>query len=166
MLKALESQPKLKGKTRLIIDTSGSMQATISERSVVTAQEAGAVLGSMIRELGEEVRAFSFATTTIEVPARRGFAFVDSFKSGQVGHSTDFHQAYKFAERAAPGFDRTIFVSDMQSWTAVQPPDSIGYMFNVAAYENAVGYGPSWTSIDGFSASALKWMVEYERGLS
>jgi len=166
MLRALESQPKLKGKTRLLVDTSGSMQTTISGRSVVTAQEAGAVLGSMIRELGEEVRAFSFASTTIEVPARRGFAFVDSFRTGQVGHGTDFQQAYNFAKNAAPGFDRTIFVSDMQSWSRVPAPDGIGYMMNVASYENAIGYGPSWTNIDGFSASALKWMVEYERGLS
>jgi len=165
MLKSLETQPKLKGKTRLIVDTSGSMQSTISARSVVTAQEAGAVLGAMIRELGEEVRAFSFASTTMEVPARRGFAFVDSFRSGQVGHGTDFGQAYRFAQRAAPGFDRTIFVSDMQSWSAVPAPDGIGYMMNVASYENAIGYG-SWVNIDGFSAAVLKWLVEYENELS
>jgi len=73
-------------------------------------------------------------------------------------------KAYNFAKNAAPGFDRTIFVSDMQSWSRVPAPDGIGYMMNVASYENAIGYGP-WINIDGFSAAALKWMVEFEQGL-
>ena len=53
----------------------------------------------------------------------------------------------------------------LQSWTKVPAPDGIGYMMDVSSDANSIGYGP-WVNICGFSASALKWMVEYEQGLS
>ena len=57
--------------------------------------------------------------------------------------------------------DRLIVITDEQSDDVVPNPKSLGYMINVASAQNGVGYH-SWIHIDGFSASVINWLQEFE----
>src|SRR3990167_7328325 len=60
MLKAVSG--KLAGSTAVVIDVSGSMDATISARSELARWEAAAALAILVREIGDTVRVFTFIT--------------------------------------------------------------------------------------------------------
>ena len=60
------------------------------------------------------------------------------------------------------GYDRTIVITDEQSHDRVMKPSSkLGYILNVASYQNGVGYG-SWMHIDGWSDACVRYMQEME----
>jgi hypothetical protein len=62
--------------------------------------------------------------------------------------------------------DRLIVITDEQA-TGDRVPDPkvpLGYMINVASYENGVGYG-KWTHLDGFSEGVIRWIHAYEESL-
>ena len=52
--------------------------------------------------------------------------------------------------------------TDEQSADSVPAPVGKGYMVNVAAYKNGVGYG-KWVHMDGFSEAIISYILEYER---
>jgi hypothetical protein len=43
----------------------------------------------------------------------------------------------------------------------VEAPPCRGYLVNVAAYRNGVGYGP-WVHIDGWSDAVVQYIREFE----
>lgn len=55
MYRCLAEQPKLGGKTVLVVDTSGSMTARLSAKSEMSRMEVAAALAILARELCEEV---------------------------------------------------------------------------------------------------------------
>jgi hypothetical protein len=63
-------------------------------------------------------------------------------------------------------YDRIIVITDEQdtggSVKTCPTPNGIGYMINVAAYKNGVGYGP-WVHLDGFSERVLHWIHALEQ---
>ena len=162
LLAAIGDEPPMTGKTIVMVDTSGSMNSTISDKSEVMRYEIAAVLASMVNG---NVRLFHFADDCKELPFYPGLAAVDTVRRsiGKVGHGTNIGSAVRAAERV--GYDRLIVISDMQSHDRVgnHAKGAFGYMINVAPYKNSVGYGP-WVNIDGFSESTLRFIREYESG--
>ena len=57
--------------------------------------------------------------------------------------------------------DRLIVFTDEQSADKVGPPIGRGYMVNVAAEKNGVGYG-DWIRISGFSEAILRYIQELD----
>jgi len=175
MLKCVASQPKLAGKTVLLIDVSGSMIAPLSRRSEMLRTDAAYGLAVLLREIGERVAVYSFSDNLVEVPARRGFALRDALDASQRHNGTYLGKAIEQLNQKEC-FDRLIVITDEQahdsvpnpgSWSDGQPalsspkgPRPSGYVINVASYKNGVGYG-KWTHIDGWSES----VVEYVRAL-
>ena len=171
MFHALEAQPKLKGKTVLLVDVSGSMGWPLSERSAMTRMDAAAGLAVLLRELCEEVRIYTFSRRLVRVPNRRGFALVDAVLRSQshlatyLGRSlhalhaprSDKKQAKSFPAQGENDYDRLIVITDEQSHDAVSDPVGCGYMINVGSYTNGVGYG-KWLHIDGWSESVVQWI--------
>jgi len=179
----VEGQPKLAGRTIVLVDVSGSMTAPLSKRSDMQRTDAAYGLAVLLREIGEKVSVFSFSDNLVEVPARRGFALRDAIDASQPHSSTMLGNAVAELNQKH-GYDRLIVITDEQAHDTVPAPDGScgdgrlrpsaaaegegakrkarGYVINVASYKNGVGYG-KWTHIDGWSESVVEYIRELER---
>ena len=157
MLRNTAELPKLEGRTVLLVDGSGSMAAPISARSDLARMEAASGLAILLREVCEQVAIWRFDTTPRQVPARRGFALRDALGFPMGGTYTE---TAKVAADAA-GYDRLVILTDEQSHEALSNPKGLGYVVNVASYQNGVGYG-AWTHIDGWSESIVRYIQAFE----
>jgi len=163
MLKGVAEAEKLRGKTIVLVDVSGSMTAPLSRRSEMQRTDAAYGLAVLLREIGEKVAVFSFSDTLVEVPARRGFALRDAIDASQRHNSTQLGHAVDELN-AKHGYDRLIVITDEQAHDTVPAPRGKGYVINVASYKNGVGYG-KWTHIDGWSDSVVEYIRELERAV-
>jgi hypothetical protein len=154
MLRSLEGQARLPGKTVLLVDVSGSMDAQLSRRSEMRRNDAAYGLAVLLREIGEKVSVYSFSDELVLVPSRRGFALRDAINASQRHNGTYLGKALKGITEE---YDRLIVITDEQSHDAVPNPRARGYVINVASYQNGVGYGP-WTHIDGWSDSVIEYI--------
>ena len=162
MLKCLNGQEQIAGKTVLLVDVSGSMDWKLSDKSDMVRMDAACGLAVLVRELCEQVEVWSFSERLAAVPLRRGFALRDAITNSQ-GHGGTYLGG---ALSGLPStYDRIIVITDEQSHDRVPDPKGIGYMINVASAANGVGYG-SWLHIDGWSESVINYIRAIEgRGL-
>ncbi len=161
MLKSVRDHPRLEGRTRLLIDVSGSMGAAMSRQSEMTRLEAACGLAILAREVCDEVEVFTFSDAVRKVSSRRrGFALRDAIVGSQPHGGTLLGEAVKAVDRAGT---RLIVFTDEQSHDAVPAPKGDGYMVNVASYRHGVGKGP-WRRVDGFSEAIIGWIAMTEAG--
>ncbi len=158
MYRCLEGQPKLKGRTVLLVDVSGSMVAPLSRRSEMMRTDAAYGLAVLLRELAEDVAIYSFSDVVKLVPARRGFALRDALELSQPHGGTQLGKAVS-ALRGT--YDRLIVITDEQAHDSVPVPTSTAYLINVASYKNGVGYG-RWVHIDGWSEAVIDYIRSFE----
>lgn len=158
MMKALKAAPKLEGKTVLVIDNSGSMHDPLSAKSDLTRSDAACALAILLREICEEVVVIGFGNTAEVIRPRHGFALREAIKAGPGG-GTYTQVAVELAKKQKP--DRIILVTDEQSHQAIAAPGAKGYVVNVGADKNGIGYG-AWTHIDGFSEAIIDFIVQFE----
>jgi hypothetical protein len=154
MFRSLDGQAKLPGKTVLLVDVSGSMDAPLSRRSEMRRNDAAYGLAVLLREIAESVSIYSFSDTLMMVPARQGFALRDAINASQRHSGTCLGRALSGVTEK---YDRMIVITDEQSHDPVPNPKALGYMINVASYQNGVGYG-RWTHIDGWSDSVIEYV--------
>lgn len=160
MFRCLDGRPKIKGKTILLVDVSGSMDAPISGKSDLKRMDAACGLAMLIREVCESVEIYSFSNGLAAIPLRRGFALRDAIVGSQPHGSTMMGAAVTMALTKSSS-DRLIVISDEQAAGTVPDPDRKAYMLNVASAQNGVGYGP-WTHIDGWSEACLDFIAASE----
>lgn len=163
MLKCLEGKEKLKGKTALVVDGSGSMFGTpVSAKSEIDRFEAAAALAILAREVCENCVVIVFSNNAFLVPSRRGFALRDALYNGAEKGGTNTQNAILGA--AQDGYDRIIVLTDEQSHQSVRNPlvGTKAYIVNVASNKNGIGYG-SFTHIDGWSEAVLDYIIESEK---
>lgn len=147
------------GRTIILVDVSGSMDARLSAKSDLTRMDAAATLASIVPG---EVRVFTFSNAVKEVPPRRGMAGVDAVIRSQPHGGTELGKAIDKINTLP--HDRLIVVTDEQSHDRVPEPKAAkAYMVNVASARNGVGYGSRWVHIDGFSEAVLGFIREQER---
>ena len=158
MFSSVENVGKLAGKTVLLVDVSGSMDAALSARSEMQRTDAAFGLAILLREICEDVAVYSFSNATKRVPSRRGFALRDAINTSQAHQGTYLGQAVRDVEGK---YDRLIVITDEQAHDSVPAPNGRGYVINVASYKNGVGYG-KWTHIDGWSESVVEYIRELE----
>lgn len=162
MFSSVENVARLAGKTVLLVDVSGSMDAPLSARSEMQRTDAAFGLAILLREICEDVAVYSFSNETKRVPSRRGFALRDAINSSQAHQGTYLGQAVRDVEGT---YDRLIVITDEQAHDSVPAPNGRGYVINVASYKNGVGYG-KWTHIDGWSESIVEYIRELESTLN
>ncbi len=158
MFSCVAGASKLKGKTVLLVDISGSMIARLSARSEMMRTDAAYGLAILLREICEDVAVYSFSDDVKRIPARRGFALRDAIDASQVHSSTYLGKA---VNAVAKSYDRLIVITDEQAHDEVPAPTGKGYVINVASYKNGVGYG-KWTHIDGWSEAVIEYIRELE----
>jgi len=154
MLRSLEGNAKLRGKTVLLVDVSGSMDALLSGRSEMRRNDAAYGLAVLLCEIAEKVSIYSFSDNLVRIPNRSGFALRDAIHASQPHSGTYLGKAVSQLDEH---YDRLIVLTDEQSHDAVPSPKARGYMINVASYQNGVGYG-RWVHIDGWSESVIEYI--------
>jgi hypothetical protein len=162
MLKSVKDHVRLPGRTRLLIDVSGSMFAPLSAQSEMTRAEAACGLAILAREICDEVEIFTFSDKVVKVPPRRGFALRDAIINSQVHSGTWLGKAVTEIDRKG---DRLIVFTDEQSHDQVPEPRARGTMVNVASYQHGVGHG-AWTRVNGFSEAVVAWIAASETALN
>jgi 60 kDa SS-A/Ro ribonucleoprotein len=184
MFKCLEGQPKLGGRTALVVDTSPSMwMEKVSAKSEMDRFDAAAALAILLREICQDVSIWTFNKKAYRIPARRGFALRDSMAQTKDGYSKGGAAVY---EANQEGYDRIIVLTDGQwhysgvpgettDYNGYHSRESMGdakvvcpapltqkaYMINVANYQNGIGYG-KWHTIDGWSEAIVDYIQAYE----
>lgn len=165
MLKGLEGVDALPGKTGLLIDVSGSMDANLSDRGETRRIDAAAGLAIYLREKTATCRVATFSADFVEVPPRRGFALRDAIHTSQDRwKGTYLGKAVAEAGRQWKDIDRFIVITDEQSHdTLGQAPSGMtSYLINVAPYKNGISYGNGFTHLDGWSERVLDFIIEKE----
>jgi hypothetical protein len=160
MLKSIKDHPRLPGRTRLLVDVSGSMNAPLSRQSEMTRLEAACGLAILAREVCEKCEIFTFSNEVAKVPPRHGFALRDAIVASQPHFGTWLGKAVQEVDKKG---ERLIVLTDEQSHDKVEAPLGIGYMVNVASNQYGVGNGP-WRRVDGFSEAVIAWIVASEAG--
>jgi hypothetical protein len=163
MFKCLEGRPKLSGKTALLVDGSGSMFGPkVSARSELDRFDAASALAMLLRELSDDVTVYVFSSNVRQLAPRRGFALRDLlYQAAERGGTNTESAKLRIDEH---GYDRLIIVTDEQSHQALSNPKGVGYVVNVATYQNGVGYG-AWTHVDGWSEAIVDYIQASESPL-
>lgn len=179
MLRCLEGQTKLPGKTVLVIDTSGSMNANLSARSRMSRKDVAAALAILAREVCEEPVIYCTAGNdctrvhaTMAIPPRRGFALSDFITGREVeskigGGGIFLVQCMEYIRKAEMSADRVIVLTDEQDCDTKLKPESAdafgarNYLINVASAKNGIGYR-KWLHIDGWSDKVLDYVARSE----
>lgn len=164
MFKSLETQPKLKGKTVVLVDCSGSMFGTkVSAKSDLDRFDAAAALAVLCREVCEQAEIWSFADSAKRVAPRRGFALIEAIRASNHG-GTQLGSSLGQIDSQTK-YDRIIVITDEQSYdTPSAPSCKNGYILNVGSYQNGVNMS-SWTTITGFSEAVLDYVQAVEEKL-
>jgi hypothetical protein len=167
MFRSLEGRAGLlAGHTVLLVDVSGSMEASLSHRSEMKRTDAAYGLAILLRELAERVTIYTFSETAKRVPTRSGMALRDALDQNQPHGGTNLGASLAQVELECVAYDRLVVITDEQSHDAVSAPRGLGYVINVASARNGVGYGDrshGWIHIDGFSEAVVEYIVELER---
>jgi hypothetical protein len=156
-----DGQARLLGRTVLLVDVSGSMDAPLSRRAEMRRNDAAYGLGVLLREIAEQVSIYTFSDKLVRVPARQGFALRDAMNASQPHGGTYLGRALGEIDEK---YDRLIVITDEQSHDAVPNPKARGYVINVASFQNGVGYG-KWVHIDGWSDSVIEYIRAAEPAL-
>src|SRR3984885_9450579 len=157
MYKSIAGREKLAGRTVLLVDISGSMDAPLARRSQMLRMDAACGLAVLLREVCDAIEVYRFSDKLVRVPSRRGFALRDAIVSSQPHGGTQLGHALSSLREA---YDRLIVITDEQSHDLVPAPPGRGYVVNVASARNGVGYG-ALNHIDGWSET----VVDYIRSL-
>lgn len=155
MLQSIKNHVRLSGRTRLLIDVSGSMDYALSAQSEMTRLEAACGLAILAREVCDEVEVFTFSNEVVKIAPRRGFALRDAIVASQPHGGTYLGKAVSEIARKDT---RLIVFTDEQSHDAVPAPKGEGIMVNVASYQRGVGHG-DWLRVDGFSEAIIAWIA-------
>jgi hypothetical protein len=163
MFRALDGRSqRLAGHTVLLVDVSGSMDATLSSRSEMRRTDAAYGLAILLREIAEKVTIYTFSESAKRVPSRRGMALRDALDQSQPHGGTNLGASLKQVDAdVREGYDRVVVITDEQSHDRVPAPKGKGYVINVASARNGVGYG-EWMHIDGWSEAVIDYIAELE----
>jgi hypothetical protein len=153
-----EGPSRLPGKTVLMVDVSGSMDAPLSRHAEMRRNDAAYGLAILLREIAEQVSVYTFSDKLVRVPSRQGFALRDAMNASQPHNGTYLGKALGELDEK---YDRLIVITDEQSHDSVPNPRARGYVINVASFQNGVGYG-KWVHIDGWSDSVIEYVREAE----
>jgi hypothetical protein len=153
---------KLSGRTVVLVDVSGSMEAPLSSKSDMKRLDAACGVAMVAREMCDKVEVYTFSDDLVQVPARRGFALRDAIVGSQHHSSTQLGKALDALHKKTK-YERLIVITDEQSHDRVpEPQGKKGYVINVASARNGIGYG-AWTHVDGFSEAVFQYIALAEQ---
>ena len=166
---SLANVPVLSGRTLVLVDRSGSMFFTTSQRAGLTFADTAAVFGTALALRAEKADLVEFGTRSNSVGFRKGHSVlrvVDRF--GNLGGT----ETAKAVVRWFDGHDRVVIVTDEQAFggsgadpTEAVPTDVPVYTWNLAGYR--YGHGPGAAhrhTFGGLSDAAFAMIPLIEAG--
>lgn len=164
MVAAISGDVKLRGKTALVIDVSGSMNDKLSTRGELMRLDAAGALAILLREICESCRVFTFSNSLAEVPNLRGLGLLRGINDSQPHSGTYLAQSLTELNRKIPNIDRLIVVTDEQAHDGnVKNWAEHGYICNVAPYKPGLELDGGWYRINGWSERIVDWIVLEEQ---
>lgn len=141
--------PELPGRTLVLVDTSGSMNAPISERSKLMRHEAGALFGAVLATRGDNVDLVAFATDPVMLGRPRMGSSPLKVVPMVLGANTNGWgtETAKALRQTYAGHDQVFVFTDEQSW-----PDS-GHGYGLTGRTRGL-YGGGYT-VGGDVSSAV-----------
>ena len=162
MLGSLQEHPKLEGKTVLLIDVSGSMDAPMSGKSEMNRIHAASSIAVLAREICQDVEVYTFSNDLKKVPNIHGFGLIEKIWNSQTHGGTELWKAIRTLDSKVD-YDRLIVFTDEQAHDSMEKePKGDLYVINVGAYQNGVAYDRG-VHIDGFSEKIIDFIMEYEK---
>lgn len=177
MLANVRSWTRLKGRTVIVGDISGSMEQRLSAKSNLTRYEATGLLMGCLVEMCEDPVVYATAGNdltrihaTAKVSATPGFRMLDTLRAANRklgGGGIFLKQCMDYIQGQEGQVDRVIVLTDEQDIDSRNSPldaRMVGvrnYLVNVASEKNGIGYR-KWTHVDGFTEGVLKWITAYE----
>jgi len=158
LFKCLRNKPKLKGKTVVLVDVSGSMDWVTSSKSKVKLMDCACGLAIIANEVCEECEVYTFSEDLCRIAPRSGFALRDAIIHSQRHQGTYLGKTLEILNKNADYY-RIIVITDEQVHDTVGKPKGLGYMINVGSYKNGVGYG-KWHHIDGWSEAVIDYIIK------
>lgn len=159
MQKALKNVERLRGRTSILIDVSGSMSERVSAKSELTRWDAAVSLAMLLEGVCDDLDIFQFNTTATKVEKAYGFALKNKIRRPSGGT-----RMWDAIRGAGANYDRVIVITDEQTADNGKLPDGKAnyYILNVASNENGVGYSSRSVHISGFSEASVKYITELE----
>lgn len=174
--------PKLPGRTLVLVDTSGSMEGKLSDRSGVRYVDVAALFGVALARNASKVDLYGFGDGVFKHELAYGGSVLGQTQQfvrrvGEAGHGT---QIAASIQRTFAGHDRVVIFTDMQTMgrnaytfgygigdvSSAVPVNVPVYAWNLAGYEASMmptGSG-NRHEFGGFSDSAFSIMQTLEAG--
>ena len=183
MLRCLEGQKKLPGKTVLVIDTSGSMHARLSAKSELNRKDVAAALAILVREVCEEAAIYCTAGddgtrvhATMPVPPRRDRAVGLHHRAGsgvQDRRGRYLPRAVHDVRPRPREGRRPDHRPDRRAGLRHEAEAGVGGRLREAELprqrregaRNGIGYR-KWLHIDGWSDKVMAYIEKYEASTS
>lgn len=164
--------PALRGRSLILIDVSGSMQAIKGDRSSIAPWEKGALFGVAQFKKAENADLVAYGTRSAAVPLTkrtsvlRGIEGVREYvQSGRLDHGTETFAAL---QEHYDNHDRVVIFSDMQSSYHFRSEQVIKhipaiYNFNLGGFPvSNMATGAGRYEFGGFSDAAFRMMEQLE----
>ena len=133
---SVSNMPELEGTTAIILDVSGSMESHISDKSLVSIKEAGAVYAAAILYANPDSYFIKFGNHAKAMPVSfksNMFDLIESMQNNSgCGWGTDIAPAMEVLSKSGKKFDRIFLISDMQ----VMDPNDNGYCWGYGRSED------------------------------
>jgi len=173
---ALSNVPRLKGRTLVLVDTSGSMHARFSRDGTLMRWDAAVLFGVALGQRCAEADVVSFSTSTRVFPLVKGESLLASLKRWGdggwfFGNGTNTAQAVAAHYRS---HDRVVILTDEQAHysgaydvTASVPRQVPAYTWNLAGYRfgHAAGAANRHT-FGGLTDASFSLIPLMERGVN
>lgn len=174
MQHSLRNVPQLPGRTLILVDVSGSMDAAISAKSVVKRYEIGAVFAAgVFAQSHADLVAFGTDSVRLPIPGtasplRVAHELARAQSQYNIGHGTNIFSAIR---QHYAGHDRVVVFTDEQGQDTTRDgladvPVPLIYTWNLAGYApSAFRAGESGRhTFGGFTDAAFRMLPMLERG--
>lgn len=178
---ACRNAEPLKGRTAVLIDTSGSMSGTVSHKSTVTCIDIAAVLGAMVVRISDDAAVINFDSRANIVPMTGLSVLTDIKAVPAYGGYTDMAAAFDLLMKIGYDADRVILLSDnevnsgwrgnretiqtkMDKYRRMVGHDVWCHAIDLQGYGTAQFIGPKTNIMAGWSDAVLSYIGIAERG--
>jgi hypothetical protein len=173
----LENIPALSGRTLVLVDRSGSMQGSLSQRGSLTRVDAANVFGAALALRGEAVDLVAFGTSSKVLPFRKGDSLLRLADSRADMGGTATRDAVK---KHYNGHDRVVVLTDEQAgygwgyrsaeegvFKGVVPEKVPTFTWNLAGYQQGHDEeGPFRFTFGGLTDVGFDLIEALERGFA
>jgi hypothetical protein len=165
---SLVNVPVLAGKTLVLVDMSGSMNAPLSEKSKIARDKAAGIFGTALALRANAADLVGFGTDSVAVAFRKGDSALKTMEKFRAMGGTNTMQAIN---RHFSGHDRIVILTDEQAFSdygsniKVSQIDVPIYTFNLAGYKAGhLSSGPKRHTFGGLTDSGFVALSLLERG--